>query len=247
MVCLFIAEKQIEDILFKDKAEFKSATSTARLRLKFLLYLKSQLTHQSKGITATFNDMYSQKALQPEIHNSPDQVMDTEDDGLLKDAPESTGQELFETPIKKPLLSMKNIQPPSLGEVLSANQDNLHKKLTSMNQQTIKRMKSAMGKVNDQDTDTSTRKKKTAMIEIISKVDMEQDIDISEDSEDEVVKDETEQNFHDSDRGSEMDDSCEMDDPIASMTFMDLHPSPHQGIQMVKVRFHSNTRLNIHI
>lgn len=241
VVCLFISEKKIESILFANMSDFKSSTNTARLRLKFLLHMKTQMKEKAqrhKGKHKDDEHCTSLKYIPSEMLDTPHQVLETEGEDLLKVSPDP--EDIFQTPVKNPAGSMADGEPPSMDKILAAYHVNLEKQLGELKDETVDRMKDVFGKNKAQEADVSIRKKKMALMEVVSKIDIQQGIESSEEEEGEDEPHlEVEEESHNSEHGSEMDDSWEMDDPIASMSFKEMRPELDTATQMVMVVFQS--------
>lgn len=252
VVCLFISIKALNEILLESKPNHKLATATAKLRLKYLVYLKNQTYKARKEYDnfisskkelefdedVDFSDEEKKKGILTIQNSAKHGPIETEGEHLLTETETmKDGKPMIEklplliTPKKSvPLVPLD--KTPSTTEVLQMKQDRLKNEISLLKTGTLNKMKTAWGK-------TGGQLKKASLLHVVAMADVTEDLEDSSDSEPEKVDFEEEagqENGDDSDfECSEADESIEMDDPIASMKFKEILPQLEGALRLISV------------
>lgn len=255
VVCLFISLTKAIEILLESKEDFAAASASAKLRLKYLVYLKRQTVKARKEYESRVTTQKNMKfnnddsCISDEANHlpSPKQKLpnlETEGENLITDTetlnsgPGLLGRSnLLTTPSKKPQVNLD--KTPSTTSVFLEKDVQLKKDLSLLKSTII-------GNINSLLKKNGGAIKKVNFMHIIAMADVTEDLQSSEDSEPEPVDlnkekkpkiDEGgEESSDECDRTcSEADESIEMDDPIASIKFKELKPKLELALRLLEV------------
>lgn len=249
VVCLFISESRLNDILIKNKVDLSSAVKTAKLRLKYHLMLKNH--PDGFGNDLMVSSLFHLEEVN-EIQHSPAQPLETEEEQLMEEKQEAP--ETIEFSGKKAILATPVKGQHKTNDSTSVKKEESGNKPASFRSSTMSNI-NKMKTVAKNNAETQSKKaQRAALLQLISKTEISQELDElveknegpNEPDEKEELKEEPEnenkENKLDDSKsenldyeGSDLNDSLEIEDPLASMKFKDFKPDLENAVKMLEV------------